>query len=286
MVSEFTSVNGVSVGAPAYAAPEVIGGQRASFRSDLYALGCVIFELLRGQAPFAGSHARAILDAHLQSPVPPLPTDLPPALTPLVMSLLAKEPRQRPLSAQQVRRSLEAISSTFNASAGLAERDADVRKAAKQARPMRRSTTLRGLPVASGSEHTGSFSIPGAPAAANTNPPRPAVSGAAGRISSSPAPAGPPPMPAPAASASPIPPAPLDAPTESGRPLVSNRPPPPAPVEPEPTRRSMRPRVDSSGRQDAYVVAPRAGANRKGIWIAVGVSLLLIAGAVASTLLR
>jgi serine/threonine-protein kinase len=101
------------LGTPAYMSPEQIAGKLVSFRSDLYALGCVLYELLTGKPPFGVGESpdalRAVLEAHQQEPPPALSADVPPAIASLLASLLDKDPRKRPFSAQQVRRTLEPL---------------------------------------------------------------------------------------------------------------------------------------------------------------------------------
>jgi eukaryotic-like serine/threonine-protein kinase len=84
-----------------YLAPELIRGQSAGPMSDLYALGCVIFECMAGAPPFAGRGILRIGMAHLEEE-PGDPTtgraDLPPAVSWTVRQALAKDPRRRPSS--------------------------------------------------------------------------------------------------------------------------------------------------------------------------------------------
>lgn len=87
-------------------APEQIEGKLVSFRSDLYSLGCVLHEMLTGAPPFSGAPAD-VLRAHREDTPPRLPREVPPAIESLVAALLAKDPRARPFSAQQVRRTME-----------------------------------------------------------------------------------------------------------------------------------------------------------------------------------
>jgi Flp pilus assembly protein TadD len=97
------------LGTPAYISPEQVAGKLVSFRSDLYALGCVLFEMLSGQPPFPDHDVQAVLEAHKSNPPPELELELPHQARSLLAALLAKEPRQRPFSAQQVRRTLEPV---------------------------------------------------------------------------------------------------------------------------------------------------------------------------------
>jgi len=88
------------VGTPDYMAPESIDPLATDTRSDLYALGCILFEMLTGAPPYSGATAYALLKAHRDAPVPPLQG--PPALVELTRRLLAKSPVDRPQSAAAV----------------------------------------------------------------------------------------------------------------------------------------------------------------------------------------
>ncbi|GAB5550279.1 MAG: hypothetical protein SangKO_100390 [Sandaracinaceae bacterium] len=93
------------MGSPGYCSPEQAKGKLVSFRSDLYALGCVLYEMLTGAPPFSGD-TEALLEAHASQP-PPTPTiSLPAGVSTLLSQLMSKEARERPFSAQQVKRAL------------------------------------------------------------------------------------------------------------------------------------------------------------------------------------
>jgi tetratricopeptide (TPR) repeat protein len=101
-----------TIGTLAYMAPEQARGTGADARADLFALGCVLFELLCGRPAFAGEHGVAVLAKILFETAPRLRDfrpQLPPALDDLVASLLAKDPAQRPASAIAVVEALAAI---------------------------------------------------------------------------------------------------------------------------------------------------------------------------------
>jgi serine/threonine protein kinase/tetratricopeptide (TPR) repeat protein len=86
------------IGTAAYIAPEQILGQRVDPRSDLYALGCMLYELVTGQLPFLGKTLHETLELHLWANARPpsqLVTDLPAELEQLLFGLLAKRPRER-----------------------------------------------------------------------------------------------------------------------------------------------------------------------------------------------
>jgi eukaryotic-like serine/threonine-protein kinase len=92
-------------GTPAYMAPEQWRTAAASPGADLYAAGCILYEMLTGRVPFEGSSLPALMAQHLtQAPVPPrdLKPGTPAALNDLVLSLLSKEPTSRPASATEV----------------------------------------------------------------------------------------------------------------------------------------------------------------------------------------
>jgi len=99
---------GTVVGTAAYLAPEQARGRTADVRTDLYSLGCVIYQLLCGRAPFTGGVTEVIY-AHVHTPPEPpsrLRADVPPDLEALVLALLAKNPNERPRDAAQVRTAL------------------------------------------------------------------------------------------------------------------------------------------------------------------------------------
>jgi serine/threonine-protein kinase len=95
------SRSGVMLGSPHYMAPELLAGRDADARSDLYALGVLLFELLAGRAPFEAPTMGALLRAVATDP-PPRLQDLrggapgADALDELIAPLLAKDPDERP----------------------------------------------------------------------------------------------------------------------------------------------------------------------------------------------
>jgi serine/threonine-protein kinase len=93
---------GAILGTPLYMAPEALAGG-ADARSDLYALGCVVYEMLAGAPPFVDPAINVVLARHLAEPPPPLPGDVPPALAAAVLALLEKAPEQRPPTAHAAR---------------------------------------------------------------------------------------------------------------------------------------------------------------------------------------
>lgn len=96
---------GSPIGSPAYMSPEQAMGGAVGPYTDLYALGVLLYELLSGNVPFAGSTALGVLHRHLYEP--PLPVrqlrpEVPPELEAVLLHLLAKDPQDRPASAQEV----------------------------------------------------------------------------------------------------------------------------------------------------------------------------------------
>ncbi len=109
------TVDGTSGGTPAFMAPEVVRGEPdADHRVDIYSLGCVAYWLLTGKLVFEARSAIEMMSAHAQT-TPALPSTrvelpIPAPLEALVMACLAKEPAQRPASADVIAEQLELIS--------------------------------------------------------------------------------------------------------------------------------------------------------------------------------
>ncbi|MDQ7005952.1 MAG: sigma 54-interacting transcriptional regulator [Acidobacteriota bacterium] len=100
-------------GTLATVAPETLRGGAVDGRADLYSLGCVLFRLATGEDPFSGNTPFEILRAHLSTrPTPPrhLNPEVPASLEALILELLAKQPEQRPSTADEVRRRLAGLS--------------------------------------------------------------------------------------------------------------------------------------------------------------------------------
>jgi Tol biopolymer transport system component len=100
---------GVLLGTVGYMAPEQARGQAADARSDLFALGTVLHEMLSGARTFQGASAIETLAAVIQNDAPPLPESVPPALRRVVEHLLEKEPAQRFQSARDLAFALESL---------------------------------------------------------------------------------------------------------------------------------------------------------------------------------
>jgi eukaryotic-like serine/threonine-protein kinase len=106
--SDTLTGTGVVLGSTAYLSPEQASGDRVDARSDVYAFGCVLFEMLTGQAPFRADTPVATLYRHVNED-PPTPSSIrsvPPALEAIVMRCLAKDPRKRFASAEDLEEAL------------------------------------------------------------------------------------------------------------------------------------------------------------------------------------
>ncbi|OAI46810.1 hypothetical protein AYO44_10770 [Planctomycetaceae bacterium SCGC AG-212-F19] len=104
--------SGFVIGTPAYMAPEQARGQAVDARCDLFSLGCVLYRMCTGKAPFHAADSIATLLA-VATEAPPAPSvvnpEVPPRLSALVMSLLAKSPAERPPDARAVIAALQEI---------------------------------------------------------------------------------------------------------------------------------------------------------------------------------
>jgi serine/threonine-protein kinase len=111
---------GVVMGTPDYMPPEQAQGKTADFRSDIYALGVVLFEIFTGRLPFDGASAMEVVLAHVQK-TPPRPRALNPALPPeletLILRCLEKAPERRYARVEDLLADLSLISSRLEATA-------------------------------------------------------------------------------------------------------------------------------------------------------------------------
>ena len=103
--SERTRSDGRVFGTPSYMAPEQVLGRAASQRSDLYAVGAILYELLTGRRAFSGRSEAEIMSNVLQRPPMPIKAydrTLPAALEALIRRCLSKDPALRPASAEDL----------------------------------------------------------------------------------------------------------------------------------------------------------------------------------------
>jgi len=113
--------DGRAVGTPRYMPPEQILGKAVDARSDIYSLGCILYEMLSGGPPFAHPSRTGVMLAHVQDSVPPLSGNLPKqaranipsSLEAIVLHALEKDPDARPMSVRDLRDMLERVGSTL-----------------------------------------------------------------------------------------------------------------------------------------------------------------------------
>ena len=123
------STTGAVVGTPAYMSPEQASGEPLDGRSDLYSLGCLLFEMLSGERAFPGSKAMEVMMRHLQPERPVLSAGaqqrVPPSIVALLDCLLALDPADRYANCGALRDDLSAILESMARSATPQPRAAD-----------------------------------------------------------------------------------------------------------------------------------------------------------------
>jgi hypothetical protein len=103
VVSQRITSTGATVGTPGYIAPEQLHNLPASPQTDLYALGCLLYEMLAGEPVFTATSPAGLIRMHLDQAPPPLRRpDVPPQLESVAWQLLEKDPARRPADARQV----------------------------------------------------------------------------------------------------------------------------------------------------------------------------------------
>jgi serine/threonine protein kinase len=102
IISQRITSTGVTVGTPGYIAPEQLHNLPATPQTDLYALGCLLYEMLAGEPVFTATSPAGLFRMHLEQAPPPLRRrDVPPQLESLLWQLLDKDPARRPADARQ-----------------------------------------------------------------------------------------------------------------------------------------------------------------------------------------
>jgi tRNA A-37 threonylcarbamoyl transferase component Bud32 len=109
--SDTLTNTGVVLGSTAYLSPEQASGQPVDERADLYALGCVLYEMLTGRVPFSADTPIATMYRHVNEDPPPPSTfaPIPPELEDIVMRALEKDPKRRFASALELENALLAV---------------------------------------------------------------------------------------------------------------------------------------------------------------------------------
>jgi eukaryotic-like serine/threonine-protein kinase len=100
------------IGTAYYMAPEQASGAQVDRRTDIYALGVMTYQLVTGRLPFTGDSPIAVLYKHVHDAPPPLDPSTPPLLVELISDMLAKDPRNRPASVDEVRHRLSEVGAT------------------------------------------------------------------------------------------------------------------------------------------------------------------------------
>ncbi|MFI7483603.1 protein kinase [Kocuria sp. M1R5S2] len=103
------TATGQVMGTAQYLAPEQATGQTATGSSDIYSLGIIGYECLAGRRPFTGESQIAIALAQVNDPPPPLSRNVPEPVRALLMSMLAKDPKDRPATAGALATAVDAI---------------------------------------------------------------------------------------------------------------------------------------------------------------------------------
>lgn len=100
---------GMVMGTAQYLPPEQAMGKAATGLGDIYALGIIGYEALVGHRPFTGKTQVDIAFAHVNQPVPEMPEHIDPRVREIIMSMLSKEPEDRPRSAASLARIIEEL---------------------------------------------------------------------------------------------------------------------------------------------------------------------------------
>ena len=98
---------GSVTGTPAYMAPEQLRGQPGDIRSDIWAIGVVLYEMVMGKRPFQGQTSYEMVSAILKEPYPALPSKTQPQLRMVIERCLSKDPARRYSRAEEIRAALE-----------------------------------------------------------------------------------------------------------------------------------------------------------------------------------
>ena len=115
MTQEALPHAGMLVGTLAYMAPEVLRGEAATARSDIWALGVLLYEMASGKQPFTGTTQTDVVSAVVKETPPPLPEKVSPGLRTIIQHCLTKEPARRYPHPSAIQAALETIQSDTTA---------------------------------------------------------------------------------------------------------------------------------------------------------------------------
>jgi serine/threonine protein kinase len=129
---------GMMLGSPKYMSPEQVIGKRADYRSDLFSLGIILYEMLSGAAPFNGENVTALM-YQIVNFAPPAPSAMnsavPELLDYIVAKMLAKPLEERYQNAQELARDLHECARQLGANAGLSHAPQPVSGLASGSKP-------------------------------------------------------------------------------------------------------------------------------------------------------
>ncbi len=133
-------------GSPVYMSPEQVTGQPLDARSDLYSMGCVMYEALAGRPPFVGQNPLETMYLRLADPPAPIDPELkvPKALEQVIMIALAKEPDQRYQTMAELKSEIDLIKDGGSKTTGLLE---DLKRSArlKQVRKVKKTIPIEAM---------------------------------------------------------------------------------------------------------------------------------------------
>ena len=156
--ASISQAEGTVTGTVQYLAPEQIQGEPADPRTDLYALGVVMFECLTGRPPFAGETSVSIAYQHLSSRVPPpstvVPT-IPPVLDRAVLHATEKQRTDRPATARAMRDEVTRVGINLDETPSLADLARDLPASVEAAAPERAATVTIPRPEPPKARRTG-----------------------------------------------------------------------------------------------------------------------------------
>jgi serine/threonine-protein kinase len=132
---------GMVFGTPEYMSPEQARGEKPDIRVDVYATGCILFELVTGDVPFRGDNFMGVLTKHLFDPLPRLAertdrTDYPPGLQEVVTQALAKDKEQRFASMNELAVAIDTLDTTAGVSYSAASAERSRRAASSNPLPV------------------------------------------------------------------------------------------------------------------------------------------------------
>jgi serine/threonine protein kinase len=111
--------SGSMIGSPAYASPEQCNGTKVDHRSDIYSLGCLMYEVVAGRPPFVADNPMELMISHCSEAVPPMSlsapgSDVPDGFERIIRKCLQKEPQDRFADASELVAALEVGDTTYS----------------------------------------------------------------------------------------------------------------------------------------------------------------------------